>query len=323
MRGQKPLTRSFESYWLTVQAAEQLDELRPPAGKVAAMSQGELLARGRTSEVFAYGKDSAVKVLRSDVPAGWAELEAGYTAKVVELGLPAPAVRELTTIDGRPAIVFERIHGPSMWQQLVNGDRSAEDLARDLAAVHREIQSAGLPTDIPDLVTRISGKIEGAPLLSDGEKAEALEVVAGLPRGAALLHGDLHPANVLMGPHGPVVIDWFDASIGHPVADIVRSSILLRPAAGGGELPHLPGVDHPTLWRFHDAYVSALAEVLGRSSSSLAQWEATVAAGRLAEGAQPDESTLVALWAARADTSASAALVMALERSGSGQSVTS
>lgn len=38
--------------------------------------------------------------------------------------------------------------------------------------------------------------------------------------GAALLHRDLHPANVILSPAGPVVIDWTNAAAGDPAVDV-------------------------------------------------------------------------------------------------------
>lgn len=42
----------------------------------------------------------------------------------------------------------------------------------------------------------------------------------GLPD--ALVHGDLHPANVVVAADGAVVFDWSDACLGHPVLDLVH-----------------------------------------------------------------------------------------------------
>ena len=192
------------------------------------MERGDLIARGRTSDVYAWGVDSVVKVLRADVPPAWAGLEARHTRAVRSLGLPAPEVRGLVEVDGRQGVIFERIFGLSMWQEMCADTGASSVLAEVLADVHGQILSAGLPDNVTGLVSRMQGKITEATQLPVADRSTASQVVAELPRGAALLHGDLHPGNVLMSVSGPVVIDWFDASIGHPVADVVRSSLLLR-----------------------------------------------------------------------------------------------
>lgn len=263
------------------------------------MTIGGLVAAGRTSDVYAYGSDSVVKVPRREVPTHWAAMEARFTAAVRALGAPAPDVRELVDVDGRQAIVFERVDGESMWNRMVAAPDDVPPLSRELAAIHRHILSTGLPTEIVSLVDRMCSKIDEAEGLADDDRVEAKQIVRDLPNGAALLHGDLHPGNVLMRRGEPVVIDWFDTAIGHPVADVVRSSLLIRPRVGRGEPPHLPGAGLELLGRLHRSYIEAMADVVAIPSDVLCRWESVVAASRLAEGAEADESSLVTLWTDR------------------------
>ena len=48
-----------------------------------------------------------------------------------------------------------------------------------------------------------------------------------------MLHLDLHPLNVLIGPKGPVVIDWTAASRGDPDVDVALAWALMS----AGEIP--------------------------------------------------------------------------------------
>jgi aminoglycoside phosphotransferase (APT) family kinase protein len=45
--------------------------------------------------------------------------------------------------------------------------------------------------------------------------------------GAALLHLDLHPDNVILSPAGPVVIDWTNAASGDPMLDVALVWVIL------------------------------------------------------------------------------------------------
>ena len=93
-------------------------------------------------------------------------------------------------------------------------------------------------------------------------------------RPPRLCHGDLHPSNVILTRDGPVIVDWFDASRGDPVADVARSSLMLL---GDGANPprHLPGADPATL--------GALTRGLPRPSARAAR-RSTTAARALAGG---------------------------------------
>ena len=50
--------------------------------------------------------------------------------------------------------------------------------------------------------------------------------------GAALLHLDLHPLNVLLSPSGPVVIDWTNARAGEPALDVALTWVILASSGG-------------------------------------------------------------------------------------------
>lgn len=265
------------------------------------MELGDLIGSGRTARVFALGADAVVKVPRESVPDDWPLLEAELATAVRASGAPAPAVLDVVMIEHRPAIVFERVRGPSLWQRMLEAPSDAAPLAGDLARLHRDLLSGRLAEGIPDLVDRVRLKIEAASSLGESDRAEATEIISSLPRGAALLHGDLHPDNVLMSDHGPIVIDWFDAAIGHPIADVVRSSVLMRPPLAGEEHTHLPGATPALLEVMHRSYLDEFAPELDAVRDALVDWQSVVAAGRLAEGAHVNEATLLALWSGRHD----------------------
>lgn len=260
---------------------------------------GELVGRGRTSDVFAFGVDSVIKVPHAEVPNDWAPFEAKMTAAVRASGAPAPEVRDVVEVDGRNAVIFERVHGRSMWQLMCDAPDDCARFAADFVAIHRSLLSVGLPEGLPDLVDRMARKIGVAEALEDQHRREGVAILDSLPRGAALLHGDLHPGNILMREGGPVVIDWFDAAVGHPVADIVRSSLLVRPSRVAAPR-HLPGASGQLLGELHDLYLQEFAPELEAAREHLAAWQAVVAASRLAEHADIDEQALLELWSARA-----------------------
>lgn len=65
------------------------------------MRPGDLVAVGRTSDVFEFGSGEVVKVPRPHVPDDWARLEAEFTVAIGALDVPAPHV-----VDAGPIHVF-------------------------------------------------------------------------------------------------------------------------------------------------------------------------------------------------------------------------
>jgi aminoglycoside phosphotransferase (APT) family kinase protein len=66
-----------------------------------------------------------------------------------------------------------------------------------------------------------------------GVIADLHERLHAIPfEGGRLVHFDLHPDNVLIGPDGPVLIDWTNAHGGDPAGDVAMTWLILDTSAG-------------------------------------------------------------------------------------------
>jgi aminoglycoside phosphotransferase (APT) family kinase protein len=270
---------------------------------------GDVVARGSRSLVHAYGRGAVIKVPKPSTPDSWIRSEAEYVEAVRAVGAPAPSLLGIELVFGRAASVWERVDGPSLWEQVVQRPDRSADVGRKLADVQLALFELVPPVTLPDQRDRLISKIRWSAANMDASLGLALELVprrVGAPR---LCHGDLHPSNVIMSREGPVLVDWFDASRGDRVADVARSLLTLL-AHGASTPSHLPGSDPATLAVLTRAYLSRLQESLDIAPDLLAQWQAINAAGRLAEGVAPEPLLEVwqrFVWAQRAAADAQAA----------------
>jgi aminoglycoside phosphotransferase (APT) family kinase protein len=246
----------------------------------------DVVARGSRSVVHAYGRGAVVKVPKPSTPASWIVSEAEYAEAARSVGAPAPALLGMEEVFGRPASVWERVDGPSLWQQVVDRPDRSADIGRRLADVQLALFELVPPVTLPVQRDRLMSKIRWSAANVDISLALALDLLparAGTPR---LCHGDLHPSNVIMSDDGPVIVDWFDASRGDRVADVARSSLLLL--SDGGATPSR------TLAVLTQAYLSRLQESLDITPDSLSRWQAVNAVARLAEGVSREP--LLEVW---------------------------
>jgi aminoglycoside phosphotransferase (APT) family kinase protein len=255
---------------------------------------GDLVARGSRSSVHSYGRGAVVKVPAPSTPAGWIRSEARYAEAVRAAGAPAPRLLGIEQIAGRTASVWERVDGTSMWEHVADRPDRGTELGRLLADVQHALFVLVPPVTLPRQRDRLLSKIRRAAATVDASLARALEVLppqVGMP---CLCHGDLHPSNVLLARDGPVIVDWFDASRGDPIADVARSSLTLL--SDGADPPrHLPGSDRATLGVLSDAYLARLGEHLEIDHDLLARWQAVNAVARMAEGVP--RGVLLEVWA--------------------------
>jgi aminoglycoside phosphotransferase (APT) family kinase protein len=255
---------------------------------------GDLVALGTRSTVHAYGRGAVIKVPVASTPEGWILAEARYAEAARGAGAPAPRLLGVDEIEGRAASVWERVGGTSIWQLVVDRPDQSAALGHLVADVQNALFELVPPVTLPRQRDRLVSKIRRAAATVDPSLGRALAFLpppVGTPR---LCHGDLHPSNVLLGRDGPVIVDWFDASRGDPIADIARSSVtLLNDGANPPE--HLPGADPATLGVLTDAYLTRLREHIEIDDDLLARWQAVSAVGRIAEGVA--RGPLLDVWA--------------------------
>ena len=247
-----------------------------------ARTVGDVVARGSRSAVRAFGQGAVIKVPDPGTPVEWILAEAAHVEAVRAAGAPAPRLLGVEEVAGRAATVWERVDGPSMWQRVVDRPELSGQMGRLLADVQLGLFDLVPPVTLPAQRDRLESKIRRAAERVDGSLAGALGLLPPRAGPLRLCHGDMHPSNVILAPDGPMVVDWFDASRGEPVADIARSSLLL--GDGKNTPPHLLGADPATLGVLTQTYLSRLRERFELSDDELALWQAINAVARLAEG---------------------------------------
>jgi aminoglycoside phosphotransferase (APT) family kinase protein len=246
---------------------------------------GEKIAGGTRSTVYAWGRDAVVKVPHHDTPDEWIGYEALYVAAVHAVGAPVPRMLGIEQVGGRPASVFERLHGPSMWAEVVAEPGRAAHHAGVLASLQNDLFELVPPVSIPSQRDRLASKIRTAATTVEPSTATALSWLDPPARPGRLCHGDLHPDNVILTARGPMVIDWFDASRGDPLADIARTLVLLGDGQSMRTLPrHLPGATVELVRAFLGAYREHMSARRPLDDDMIARWQAIEVAARLSEG---------------------------------------
>lgn len=249
-----------------------------------------LLASGHTAEVYEFSPGRVLKLFRPWIPETYVESERRKASAVHAMGVPSPAVGEIVRRDGRIGLVFERIAGTPMLEGMGRDPDSIRRLAQQMAALHRSIHGRKAPSEIPSQREVLRQRIENCPLLDEAQRRTVLGVLARLPDGDRLCHGDFHPGNILFTDRGPVMIDWVDASRGNPLADVARTSVLIL-----GHLELKVTEEFVKAWvrLFHQTYLEAYFEPDPGAMSEYEEWLLVMTAARLADGIEEEQEWLL------------------------------
>ncbi len=237
----------------------------------------ELLAEGRTAEVFAYGAGRVLKLDRPD----WNGLSTFEAAVLVDLagggiaGGPGARHRHGGRAQRRRSWTGSRVRRCWTWCR-PRAPSEIDRLAGRFVALQLQCNAVtvgGLPELVPRLRDEIEASVPDAAL-----RAELLSLLAAHDDGGrGVCHFDFHPSNVLIGPDGWVVIDWLTVAAGPSAADLARTLVLWGQRSTGSLERFLPAVRREGLDR------------RGLDDDALDAWVRVAAAARVAEGFEGEE----------------------------------
>jgi len=254
---------------------------------------GERLGIGRGAEVFAFGEGRVIKLLREPEHARWLTFEFAAQRAARQAGVPAPEAFELREADGRPGLVMERVDGLDCLATVDRQPWRLWSLGTLVGRLHASLAGVPAPDGTPSLRDEIRHDVTTSERVPASARERLLAILEMLPEGDRLCHMDFHPANVLLGPRGPVVIDFASARRGVPIADYVKSVILFE----AGEPPEMTFRDRVIL-RFgrrlmRAAYQRGYGRLPADDARAALAWRAVIVGQRLGEGIPEERRPLL------------------------------
>ncbi|MGC4175368.1 phosphotransferase [Demequina sp.] len=250
---------------------------------------GSELARGATAVITRGEPGTVVKTLTRELPAIVMQLEAAGTQAAMAAGLPCAALLAADFEGEPPSLTFEYVEGAMLARLYEELGPGAVGVM--LADLQHQVRQVPAPAVIP--IEDFLGFQLGNPAIPENLAAAALRDLARLTARSerVLCHMDLHDANVLYGPRGPVIIDWMNASAAPPEADVARTRVVV-----GHERFNSPD-EEQALTEMLDAYLRRTEELVPGLVGASREWDRVLAAARLDEHPGPAErEAILARW---------------------------
>jgi uncharacterized protein (TIGR02172 family) len=188
---------------------------------------GQPIAYGRTAEIYAWQKGQVLKLFYDWFELEDIEQEARTSRAVHGSGLPTPAVGEIIHVNERHGLVYERVFGYSMFKMFQRRPWNAFRYGWRMAELQAALHTSTSPEDLPSQHQLLENNIHHAKALPVPLRVKALDALETMPDGDRLCHGDFWPDNILLTARGEIIIDWFRASRGNPLADLARTTNLV------------------------------------------------------------------------------------------------
>lgn len=242
---------------------------------------GKPIAKGSTAEIYEWRPGEVLKLFYENR----SQQEVRYEfqiANAVQVTASAPRVSEVIQGGGRWGIIYQHIQGTSLAEAIRNDFSNTLYFAEHFAKLHARIHTVHDVVGLPSQLERLKKKILMAPLLSTTLQQKVIAHLETLPTAHTLCHGDFHPGNVLISDNQFFIIDWADATLGQPLADVTRTVLILEGVKVAE--PSLAVYIHS----FKTAYLEHYFAVRSGSQDNLRLWRPVIAAARLREGIHQD-----------------------------------
>lgn len=184
------------------------------------------IGKGISSEVFGLDGNRIAKLFRPEVSDEMIVREVHAATLAAARGVPTAAPTDQIVVAGRRTLIYPRITGRPMLSEMRRKPLSTARLLDGMAALHAEIHRHDV-SGLRRVKSVLRTDILHGPAPPELQQ-RAVDYLATLNEGDALLHGDFHVENILVSGERLAVIDWAKASMGAPAADLVRAEMLMR-----------------------------------------------------------------------------------------------
>lgn len=237
------------------------------------MNLGTPIATGNTAQIFLF-ENKIAKVFNDFLPATESSYEANKQKFAHSCGLSVPEVFDVTTIDGKQAIIMEFVKGKTIGDILSENMEQAEYYMNISIDIQQKIHMI-VADSLEPMSLKLSRQIESAQQLDKRHKSALLQKMDTITYKKRLCHGDFHMFNLIMSDNNQVtIIDWVDSSAGDVRADVYRTYLLYEQFS----------------IELAEMYLRLYCQKSGLSKDDVFQWAPIIAGARLSENVSSEKN---------------------------------
>jgi uncharacterized protein (TIGR02172 family) len=194
-----------------------------PVYRNVSVEEMDIIGGGVTSQCYRVDDGTILKLFNEDVSEDMARKEKSDARAAFIAGIPTPLSYEIVTCGNRKGILYERLEGRTLSEEMIAGQDRLGEYVSIFAGLCRKIHStAGGHRNFPRIKQSCLTAIGAADFLDDRQQRTIVDRVRDIPDPDTCIHGDLHTSNILMHQGEPRLIDMGDFSTGYHMFDIAQ-----------------------------------------------------------------------------------------------------
>lgn len=184
----------------------------------------EIIAQGAGGSVYRLDKDTIIKVFLPGESLSVVQQERNTAQKAFLKGIPTAISYDVVRVGDSYGILYEMLKAQSMSKVLQEDSDRFERYAADYVDLLRQLHTTSADTDTFVSMKDIYHEAidYSAKYFEDKYVRKCKALIDSIPDRNTLIHGDLHPGNIMMTDAGMMMIDLSRMGIGHPIFDLLE-----------------------------------------------------------------------------------------------------
>ncbi|MBR6399646.1 MAG: anti-sigma factor antagonist [Firmicutes bacterium] len=182
----------------------------------------EIIGQGGNGTVYRLDDDKIVKVYRPVVKLEQIEREREFAKTALINGAPCVIAYDVVKCGESYGIVFEMLKSDTLGHAIKNNPDKFEEYVEKYAALAKELHGAGLQNGVfTNIKTVLHKRVPNlAQWCSEDELKLIDSLIDEMPDGNSIIHGDLHPGNIMIQDGELLLIDMPEVTMGPKIWDI-------------------------------------------------------------------------------------------------------
>ena len=231
------------------------------------------IACGVHGTVYLYDEERIVKLYCPEISREETEKEQRLARKAFIIGVPGAITFETVRCGNRYGIIYEKIRSDTLGHAIASAPEKLEAYATRYAELARKLHGIRTTDPLfPELKAELRRRL---PLLgdfcTDSDLALLEDLIGCIPASDSLIHGDLHPGNVMIQDGELLLIDMPELMRGSPKWDLaaIYRDMIIGPMFPSEELEKSIGMKSDLIARTGRAFFENYTGLKGEKLEAL------------------------------------------------------
>ena len=184
----------------------------------------EIIGRGGNGVVYRLDEETIVKVYKPEYSLKKIEKERAYAKAAFVSGVPSVIAFDTVQVGDSYGVVFEALNSNSLSYAMKNDPEHLDDYVKKYVDFVKTIHTTELSgEEIVPLKTMLKNRVSSKDMLLYCEQSDVdalIDIIDAMADKKTIVHGDLHPGNIMIHNGELMLVDMGEATRGVPIYDI-------------------------------------------------------------------------------------------------------